>query len=105
MKRTSSASSTSIGRSLQARAGTKARPRRPGAGGVVDLVDQATVALKDPMVLKNWAFTHGLASLISSGVIDLPTARIATLLTEVGSAIYYMDVLQKKTKAKEGGKK
>ena len=74
-------------------------------GGVVDLVDQATVALKDPMVLKNWAFTHGLASLISSGVIDLPTARIATLLTEVGSAIYYMDVLQKKTKAKEGGKK
>jgi AcrR family transcriptional regulator len=71
-------------------------------GGVVDLADQATVALKDPFVLKSWAFTHGLASLISSGVIDLPTDRIATLLSEVGGAIYYMDQLQKK--AKEGGK-
>jgi AcrR family transcriptional regulator len=71
-------------------------------GGVVDLADQAAVALKDPLVLKSWAFTHGLASLISGGVIDLPTDRIATLLTEVGSAIYYMDQLQKKTQ--EGGK-
>jgi len=43
--------------------------------------------------------------LISSGVIDLPTARIATLLTEVGSAIYYMDVLQKKTKGERRRKK
>ena len=67
-------------------------------GGVVNLADQAAVALKDPLVLKSWAFTHGLASLISSGVIDLPTDRIATLLSEVGGAIYYMDELQKKAK-------
>jgi AcrR family transcriptional regulator len=71
-------------------------------GGVVDLADQAAVALRDPMVLKNWAFVHGLASLISGGVIDLPTDRIVTLLSEVGGAIYYMDELQKKAKA--GGK-
>jgi AcrR family transcriptional regulator len=71
-------------------------------GGVVDLADQAAVALKDPLILKNWAFVHGLASLISGGVIDLPTDRIALLLSEVGVAIYYMDELLKK--AKEGAK-
>jgi AcrR family transcriptional regulator len=57
-------------------------------GGVVDLVDQAATALQDPVVLKSWAFTHGLASLISSKVIDLPTERIAELLMEAGSAFY-----------------
>ncbi len=67
-------------------------------GGVIDLVDQATVALKEPLVLKSWAFTHGLASLVSSGVIDLPTDRIASLISETASAIYYMDELQKRSK-------
>ena len=57
-------------------------------GGVVDLADQSTAALKDPLVLKSWAFTHGLASLISSGVLDLPDETIARLLGEVGAAIY-----------------
>jgi AcrR family transcriptional regulator len=57
-------------------------------GGVVDLASQAATALKDTRVLKSWAFTHGLASLISSKVIDLPTERIAKLLLEAGSALY-----------------
>jgi AcrR family transcriptional regulator len=57
-------------------------------GGVVDLADQAQVAMKDFRVLKSWAFTHGLSSLISSGVLDLPDKTIARLLLEVGSAIY-----------------
>ena len=57
-------------------------------GGVVDLADQAAVALRDPRVLKSWAFSHGLASLVSSGVIDLPDDRIASLLSEMGGAIY-----------------
>jgi len=57
-------------------------------GGVVDIADQAETALRDPRVLKSWAFAHGLASLISSGVIDLPTERIAALLSEMGSAIF-----------------
>jgi len=57
-------------------------------GGVFDLADQAAVAMKDTRVLKSWAFTHGLASLISSGVLDLPDEKIARLLLEVGSAIY-----------------
>ncbi len=70
-------------------------------GGVVDLADQAATALGDPSILKNWAFTHGLASLISSKVIDLPDERIAALLLEAGSAFYlYQDVNRK---LKEGG--
>ena len=65
-------------------------------GGVVDLADQAATALGDPAILKSWAFTHGLASLISSKVIDLPTDRIATLLVEAGAAFYLFADLQKK---------
>jgi AcrR family transcriptional regulator len=57
-------------------------------GGVVDLADQAATAMRDPRVLKSWAFSHGLASLIGSGVIDLPDDRIAALLSEMGAAIY-----------------
>ena len=57
-------------------------------GGVVDLAEQSAVAMKDPLVLKSWAFTHGLASLISSGVLALPDQIIIQLLSEVGAAIY-----------------
>ena len=70
------------------------------AGGVVDLADQAATALQDPVVLKSWAFTHGLASLISSKVIDLPTERIASLLLEAGTAFYMTEELRKN----KGGK-
>jgi AcrR family transcriptional regulator len=62
--------------------------RFQSSGGVVDLADQAATALRDPAVLKSWAFTHGLASLISSKVIDLPDERIASLLMEAGAAFY-----------------
>ncbi len=57
-------------------------------GGIVNVADQAAVAMKDPRILKSWAFTHGLASLISGGVLDLPDEAIARLLLEMGSAIY-----------------
>jgi AcrR family transcriptional regulator len=65
-------------------------------GGIVDLADQSATALRDPAVLKSWAFTHGLASLISSKVIDLPTERIASLLAEAGTAFYQSADKQKK---------
>ena len=64
-------------------------------GGVVDLADQAATALGDPSVLQNWAFVHGLASLISSKVIDLPTERISSLLTEAGTAFYLLAEMQR----------
>jgi hypothetical protein len=71
-------------------------------GGVVDLASQAATALRDPIVLKSWAFTHGLASLISSKVIDLPNERIAALLLEAGTAFYMAaEMLERKGKKDE----
>jgi AcrR family transcriptional regulator len=71
------------------------RPRRRAAvpdiyaaGGVADLADQAAIAMGDPRVLKSWAFAHGLASLLSAGVLELTDNDIARLLSEVGAAIY-----------------
>jgi AcrR family transcriptional regulator len=65
-------------------------------GGVVDLASQAATALGDPEILKNWAFVHGLASLISGKVIDLPDERISSLLMEAGAAFYLFAEMQKK---------
>lgn len=57
-------------------------------GGIVSIADQAAVAMKDPRILKSWAFTHGLASLISGGVLDLSDETISRLLREMGAAIH-----------------
>jgi AcrR family transcriptional regulator len=54
----------------------------------VSLADQVPVALSDPRILKSWIFTHGLASLLSSGVLRLPDERIRALLLESGSAFF-----------------
>jgi AcrR family transcriptional regulator len=67
-------------------------------GGVVDIADQAATAMRDPTVLKNWAFVHGLASLISGKVIDLQDERIQALLQEAGAAFY----MYAETQAKNG---
>ena len=70
-------------------------------GGVVDLADQASTALQDPLVLKSWIFTHGLASLISGGVIDLTNERISELLIDAGTGFYLLAELQRKNKKEE----
>lgn len=51
------------------------------------LSDQATVALSDRRILKSWVFTHGLAMLIGSGVIELTDEGIISLLREAGTAL------------------
>jgi AcrR family transcriptional regulator len=66
--------------------------------GVVDLADQAAAAKRDPMVLKNWAFVHGLASLISAGVINLPQKKTVDIIREVAAGFYLFDDMQKKGK-------
>ena len=69
------------------------RPATPGAAvpldqmvtsGPVHLVDQVPTAMQDPRILKSWIFTHGLASMVSAGVLDLPDERIKNLLLESG---------------------
>jgi AcrR family transcriptional regulator len=57
-------------------------------GTVVPITDQVPVAMQDPRILKSWIFTHGLAAMISSGVLDLPDRRIRSLLREAGGAFF-----------------
>jgi len=81
------------------------RPAREAAGGrdsrnvttaeqfmsgakPVALADQVPTAMEDPRILKSWIFTHGLASLVSGGVLDLPDERIRSLLLESGAAFF-----------------
>jgi len=54
----------------------------------VALADQVPTAMEDPRILKSWIFTHGLASLVSGGVLDLPDERIRSLLLESGEAFF-----------------
>lgn len=55
---------------------------------VPSLEDQTRVAMQDRRILKSWIFTHGLASMIGSGVLDLPDGEILSLLQEAGGAFF-----------------
>ncbi len=52
------------------------------------LADQVPTAMRDPRILKCWIFIHGLASMIGTGVLDLPERRIKSLLIEAGGALF-----------------
>jgi AcrR family transcriptional regulator len=67
-------------------------------GTVVDIADQVPVAMQDPRILKSWIFTHGLASMLSSGVLDLPESRIRSLLAEAGGAFFGAENTKKEEK-------
>ncbi len=62
---------------------------------VPNLADQARVARQDPRILKSWIFTHGLASMIGSGVLDLPDEEIRDLLLEAGAAFFLFEEQKK----------
>jgi len=64
----------------------------------VALADQVATAMKDPRILKSWIFTHGLASLVSGGVLDLPDESIRRLLMESGAAFFTDMVMTRKEK-------
>jgi AcrR family transcriptional regulator len=89
-----------VDRPIAARGGAgRGRARNAVAlNGIVDLADQAAAARRDPMVLKSWAFVHGLASLISSGVIDMSEKRIAGAIREMAAGIYLFEESKKKRK-------
>lgn len=54
----------------------------------VSLADQVPTAMEDPRILKSWIFTHGLASLVSGGVLHLTDEKIRGLLMESGAAFF-----------------
>ena len=62
----------------------------------VALADQVPTALEDPRILKSWIFTHGLASLLSGGVLELADERIRQLLLEAGAAFFSATVTRGK---------
>ena len=69
------------------------------AAGPVHLADQVPTAMRDPRILKSWIFTHGLASMVSAGVLDLPDEKIRSLLLESGAAFFGFE----EKKEKENG--
>jgi AcrR family transcriptional regulator len=70
--------------------------------GVAELEDQAGFALDDPMILKNWIFVHGLASLLSARVLDLADERIKSLLVEAAIGFHLQASF---AQGEEGGEK
>jgi AcrR family transcriptional regulator len=67
----------------------------------VPLADQVPTALQDPRILKSWIFTHGLAALVSGGVLDLPVERIRSILSEAGGAFFlFEEQVKEQTKKK-----
>jgi AcrR family transcriptional regulator len=69
----------------------------------VALADQASVSMQDARVLKSWIFTHGLASMISAGVLDLSPERIQSLLMEAGVAFYSSNPMHSRAGKPRGG--
>jgi AcrR family transcriptional regulator len=60
-------------------------------GGVRNSMAEISKAVLDPLMLKSWIFTHGLASMISAGVMTLSEEKIQSLLLEAGGAFYLWD--------------
>jgi hypothetical protein len=62
-----------------------------------------SLALGDPRVLKSWIFTHGMALLVGSGVLDLSDEKIRDLLVEAGGAFFlYEDQIKRAAGRREG---
>jgi AcrR family transcriptional regulator len=56
------------------------------------------LSLHDSRVLKSWIFTHGMASLVGNGVLDLPDEKIRDLLLEAGGAFFLYENQIKRTR-------
>jgi AcrR family transcriptional regulator len=69
----------------------------------IPLAQQVPVAMQDPRILKNWIFTHGLAAMISSGVLDLPVERIRSILSEAGGAFFlFAEQIKRRSQTSSG---
>jgi AcrR family transcriptional regulator len=68
----------------------------------IPLAQQVPVAMQDPRILKSWIFTHGLAAMISSGVLDLPLERIRSILSEAGGAFFlFEEQIKRRARSKD----
>jgi hypothetical protein len=66
--------------------------------GVREAMDRIPESMSNPLMLKSWIFTHGLASMIGEGVLTLTDETIRSLLLSAGGAFYMWDQMQAKEK-------
>ncbi len=52
--------------------------------------------ITNPLILKTWIFTQGLAAVLSSGQLALTEEKIVALLEDAGGAFYTFEELKKK---------
>jgi len=63
---------------------------------VLNAIKFAPPDMQNPLAFKTWIFTHGLASLVSGGALQIPEERIETLLQEAGGAFFALQEQQRK---------
>lgn len=69
--------------------GVQAMREQPGMNrSVLDALGKIPSELRSPLAFRTWIFTHGLATLVSGGSLDIPEERIRSLLEEAGGAFY-----------------
>jgi AcrR family transcriptional regulator len=56
-----------------------------------DAISQIPSSMQDPLAIKSWIFTHGLASMVANGVLNITDERIRELLIDAGGAFYIWD--------------
>ena len=59
-----------------------------GLPGVGESLKEIPADSMEALMLKSWIFTHGLAVMINSGVLNLRDDKIAELVTDAGGAFY-----------------
>ncbi|MBN2351969.1 MAG: hypothetical protein JXD23_05315 [Spirochaetales bacterium] len=52
--------------------------------------------IQNPLILKTWIFTQGLAAAVSSGRLEFSEKKIVALLEEAGGAFYAFEEWKKK---------
>jgi hypothetical protein len=76
---------------------------RPANEGLRKMVAALPELGSNPVILKSWIFVHGLASLLSSGALELPDERVRGLLQDAGAAFVAQETSRKKEKESKDG--
>ncbi|TFG62033.1 MAG: WHG domain-containing protein [Spirochaetales bacterium] len=74
---------------------TRYRQNMGTARGIDELMAQIPASDQDSFILESWIFTHGLASLLSGGVLSLSRQQIIGLLDDAGGAFYTWHLKQR----------
>jgi AcrR family transcriptional regulator len=76
---------------------------RPANEGLRKMVAALPELGSNPVILKSWIFVHGLASLLSSGALDLPDEQVRGLLQDAGAAFIDQETSRKEGKESKDG--